>query len=52
MMTHAHEHPPRAVVAQPTMSLLRLSGGQRVAGALAIVALLWLCVVAVMGGAT
>ena len=44
---HAHEH--RAIAAAPTFSLLRLSGGQRLIGAAALLLCLWLLVLAVMG---
>lgn len=44
---HAHEH--RAVAAAPTFSLLRLSAGQRLAGAAVLLAGLWLLVLGVMG---
>ena len=45
--THAHEH--RAIAAAPTFSLLRLSAGQRLAGAAFILLALWLLVFRVMG---
>lgn len=49
-MTHAHDRPSRAIADKPTLSLLRLSAGQRASGALVIVAVLWTCVLAVIGG--
>jgi hypothetical protein len=48
-MSHVHERPSRAFAGEPTLSLLRLSAAQRAGGALAIVALLWTCVVALIG---
>jgi hypothetical protein len=44
---HAHEH--RAIAAAPTFSLLRLSAGQRLAGAAVVLLALWLLVFRVMG---
>jgi len=44
---HAHEH--RVIAAAPTFSLLRLSVGQRLVGAAALLAGLWLLVFQVMG---
>jgi hypothetical protein len=44
---HAHEH--RAIAAAPTFSLLRLSAGQRIAGAAVVLLVLWLLVFRVMG---
>jgi len=47
---HSHEsHEHRAVAAAPTFSLLRLSAGQRLAGAAFVLTGLWLLVFAVMG---
>ena len=51
-MSHGHHHythEHRAVAAAPTFSLLRLSVGQRLIGAAAILLCLWLLVLAVMG---
>lgn len=42
-----HEHAPRAHAA--TLSLLRLSAGQRLAGVGAALALLWVAILAVIG---
>lgn len=46
-----HAGPPhrRAVAAEPTLSLVRLSAGQRLLGAAGVAAVLWLCVLAVTG---
>ncbi len=44
---HAHAH--RAIAAAPTFSLLRLSAGQRLAGAGFVLVGLWLLVFGVMG---
>lgn len=41
MASEHHAHAPRATAAAPTISLLRLSAGQRVAGAAALSAALW-----------
>ncbi|WP_194164614.1 hypothetical protein [Microvirga thermotolerans] len=51
---HRHEprvsaHAPHAVAAAPTFSLLRLSAGQRAAGAGLLLTGLWLLVLLVMG---
>jgi hypothetical protein len=46
---HHHTHKHRAVAAAPTFSLLRLSVGQRLAGAAVLLAGLWLLVFGVMG---
>ena len=43
---HAHVH---ARAAEPTLSLLRLSAAQRLAGAGVVLALLWLAVLATVG---
>jgi hypothetical protein len=43
---HEHGHAPRPAADKPTMSLLRLSAWQRLAGAGLILAVLWLTVVA------
>ena len=43
-----HHHAPRAVAAAPTFSLLRLSAWQRMAGALVLLAFLWLMVLGAM----
>jgi len=45
--THEH-HGHHAVADTPTLSLLRLSAVQRLAGAAAVVAALWLTVIAVL----
>ena len=44
---HAHVHP--ALAATPTVSLLRLSAWQRLAGAGVVLAVLWLIVMATVG---
>jgi hypothetical protein len=43
---HSHAPPPHATAEQPTLSLLRLSALQRLAGAGLISAALWLIVIA------
>ncbi|MFN3687932.1 hypothetical protein [Salinarimonas sp.] len=43
---HGHEHAPRPRAAAPTLSLLRMSAGMRLAGASAIVLLVWLAILA------
>ncbi|WP_230531429.1 hypothetical protein [Microvirga roseola] len=44
-MTHSdHHHEHRAIAAAPTFSLLRLSAGQRLAGAAAVITGMWLLV--------
>jgi hypothetical protein len=51
-MTHPHghrHHAPRARASAPTVSLLRLSAGQRLAGASAALAVLWLAILSVIG---
>lgn len=48
-MSHSdHHHAPRAIAAEPTFSLLRLSAGQRLAGASILLAALWLLVLLVL----
>ncbi|WP_167673904.1 hypothetical protein [Microvirga terricola] len=48
-MSHSdHHHAPRAIAAEPTFSLLRLSAGQRLAGASILLATLWLLVLLVL----
>jgi hypothetical protein len=48
--THEHrDHELRALAAAPTFSLLRLSVWQRLTGAAALLASLWLMVLGVMG---
>ena len=44
-----HHHAPRVIAAEPTFSLLRLSAGQRLAGAGVGLSGLWLLVFWVMG---
>ncbi len=44
-----HHHAPRVIAAEPTFSLLRLSAGQRLAGAGVGLGGLWLLVFWVMG---
>ena len=46
---HSHVHPPHAIAEAPTLSLLRLSAGQRLAGAAAVLALVWLMTLATVG---
>jgi hypothetical protein len=46
---HSHPHPPHATAEAPTLSLLRLSAGQRLGGAGAILALVWLMTLATIG---
>ena len=46
---HHHPHAHRAIAAAPTFSLLRLSAGQRLAGAAAVLAGLWVLVLRVVG---
>ncbi|MBB4041033.1 hypothetical protein GGR34_002696 [Microvirga flocculans] len=46
---HHHAHGHRAMAAAPTFSLLRLSAGQRLAGAAVLLLGLWLLVFGVMG---
>ncbi len=46
---HHHRHEPRAIAADPTFSLLRLSVWQRLAGAALALGVLWLLVFLVMG---
>ena len=41
MASHPHHHHAHAVAAAPTLSLLRASALQRVAGALGVLAVLW-----------
>lgn len=43
---HAHAHPARAL--DPSWSLLRLSAGARLGGAVALCALLWLATILVI----
>jgi len=42
---HDHAHAPRPMAEQPTVSLLRLSAWQRLAGAGLILTALWLMVI-------
>jgi hypothetical protein len=46
--THDHSHAPHAMADVPTMSLLRLSALQRLAGAALMLTALWAAVIAVM----
>ncbi len=46
---HDHVHAPHATADAPTLSLLRLSAWQRLAGAGLVLAVLWLAVIASMG---
>ncbi len=47
---HDHPHASRAIAEAPTLSLLRLSAWQRLAGAGSVLAALWLIVIATVGG--
>ena len=49
MSDHDHAHALRAVAEKPTVSLLRLSALQRLAGAGLVLAALWLTVIATIG---
>lgn len=46
---HAHHHAPRARAAEQTLSLLRLSAGQRAAGVAALLVVLWAAILATIG---
>ena len=46
---HHHGHVHHALAATPTLSLLRLSAWQRLAGAGLVLAALWLIVMATIG---
>ena len=46
MVEHSHA---RAGTSAPTLSLLRMSAAQRLAGASAVLAVLWLAVMATIG---
>ncbi len=48
-MSDRHIHAPHASAEAPTLSLLRLSALQRLAGAGLVLALLWLTVIATVG---
>jgi hypothetical protein len=50
-MSHGHHHhrASHVIAAAPTFSLLRLSAGQRLAGAAIVLGGLWLLVLWVMG---
>jgi hypothetical protein len=48
MAEHHHTGAPHSAAAQPTLSLLRLSAAERLAGTGVILAVLWLLVVWVM----
>ena len=48
---HDHAHARHASVEAPTLSLLRLSALQRLAGAGLVLAVLWLTVFGTVGGA-
>jgi hypothetical protein len=48
---HDHIHAPHATADAPTLSLLRLSAWQRLAGAGVVLAVLWLAVIAIVGEA-
>jgi hypothetical protein len=49
---HDHVHAPHATADAPTLSLLRLSAWQRLAGAGLVLAVLWLAVIATLGEAS
>ncbi len=40
-MAHGHDHARHAAATRPTLSLLRLSAGQRLLGVAGMIALLW-----------
>jgi hypothetical protein len=42
---HAHSHAPHATADVPTLSILRLSAVQRLAGAAVVLAVLWVTVI-------
>jgi hypothetical protein len=46
---HGHRHAGHAIALQPTLSLLRLSVAQRLAGAAVLIAALWAAVAGVIG---
>jgi hypothetical protein len=46
---HSHAHPPHATAEAPTLSLLRLSATQRLLGAAAILAFVWVITLATIG---
>ncbi|WP_156917436.1 hypothetical protein [Salinarimonas rosea] len=48
---HHHNHAPRPRAAAPTLSLLRLSAGQRLAGVGVALVLLWAAILSVIGWA-
>ncbi|MGP9819282.1 hypothetical protein ACTZWW_04645 [Salinarimonas sp. NSM] len=48
---HRHDHAPRARTAAPTLSLLRLSAGQRLAGVGVVLVVLWAAILSVIGWA-
>jgi hypothetical protein len=49
---HDHAQAPHATADAPTLSLLRLSAWQRLAGAGLMLAALWLAVIAIVGEAS
>jgi hypothetical protein len=49
---HDHTHAPHPTADAPTLSLLRLSAWQRLAGAGLVLAVLWLAVIAAIGEAS
>jgi hypothetical protein len=49
IMAHGHDHAPHAAAARPTLSLLRLSAGQRLLGAAGVIAPLWALVWLTLG---
>ncbi len=40
-MAHEHDHARHVTAARPTLSLLRLSAGQRLVGAAGVIVVLW-----------
>ena len=49
IMAHRHDHVSHAAAAQPTLSLLRLSAGQRLLGVAGVIAPLWALVWLILG---
>ena len=48
-MAHGHDHARHAEVARPTLSLLRLSAGQRLLGVSGVIVVLWALVWLTLG---
>jgi hypothetical protein len=49
IMAHGHDHASHAAAARPTLSLLRLSAGQRLLGVAGVIAPLWALVWLTLG---